>query len=79
MKIPRVSICNGENCRKFGSDFILKRLESDKYFYKYPENFSPQKSSCMGNCQNAINIRIDGKIFSRQNPALTSKIVRDNI
>lgn len=75
----KIQICNWKNCSQKWNKYIIKRLESDKNFYNYKEEINIEQTTCMWNCKNSINIKIDKEMFSNQNPAETSKIIRNKI
>lgn len=73
-KYMKIQVCRGKTCSERFSEYILKRLESDKELF-HLDNIIIEACPCTGNCQKWPNIVIDGKIEHGMNPIKASKIV----
>lgn len=65
----KIRVCGGKNCKSLGSEKIMKFLENT-YDLKAGESNSKidlDYSGCMGNCDFAPNVTVDGKIITNAN------------
>ncbi|PID83854.1 hypothetical protein CSB09_03970 [Candidatus Gracilibacteria bacterium] len=73
-------VCTGKKCAGDGSAYILQRIKNDKVGNeKDYESVNISSCSCQGKCKESIVIVVDGKKYTRQNPATASKLIREKI
>lgn len=70
----KIQVCRWKTCSERYSEYILKRLESDKEMFEI-ESLIVESCPCTGNCQKWPNVVIDGKVEHGMNPVKASKII----
>lgn len=70
----KIQVCCWKNCKGRFSEYIIRRLESDKQKYNL-ESVTIEPSPCMDFCEIWPNVKIDGKVEHRSDPAKISKIM----
>jgi len=51
MSLITIKVCTGRACSERYSEFIRKRLEGDKDFYKYEDDVEIETCMCQGRCK----------------------------
>lgn len=74
----KVQVCNWKSCKSRFSEYILKRLESDKQKFSL-ETLNVENCPCMGLCKDWPNISIDWKVENHSEWARISKIVLEKL
>ena len=67
-----VYVCHGRMCGRHAK-YIMERIEQVR---AKGVKVRPQKCTCMGQCENAPNVRIKKKIHSRMNPIKVADIAK---
>ncbi len=70
----KIQVCTGKRCSEKFSEYIIKRLQNDKIFYDISD-IDIQQVSCMGSCESAANIKIDGTLHHYMNPLKASDLI----
>lgn len=74
----KVQICTWKSCKSRFSEYILKRLESDKEKFHY-ESLTIETCPCLWSCSEWPNVLIDWKKENYSDPIKISKIISDRL
>ncbi len=74
----KIQVCTGKSCSSKYSEYIIKRLKSDKDFYNY-DNLIIENCMCTWNCEEWPIIYVDKDLHKKVNPSLASKLVLEKI
>lgn len=72
----KVEVCTWKICKANFSEYILKRLENDKKFYKN-SNLILEKCMCTWNCKKWPIVYFDWNMEEKVTPSTASKIILD--
>jgi len=72
----KIQVCTWNKCKANFSEYILKRLESDKDFYNY-DNVIIENCLCSSNCTKWPIAFFDWNMEVKVTPSLASKILLD--
>ena len=72
----KIQVCTWNKCRANFSEYIIKRLESDKKFYNY-DNVIIENCLCSSNCTKWPITFFDWNIETKVTPSIASKILLD--
>jgi len=59
-----VKVCIGSSCHLKGSRQVVQTFQNLIKTYNLKDKVELAGTFCMGNCQNGVNVTVDGKIFS---------------
>ncbi|MCH8518299.1 NAD(P)H-dependent oxidoreductase subunit E [Candidatus Gracilibacteria bacterium] len=72
-----IKICTGRSCKEKFSRYMMQRVERDRDFYNWKQDVSCSECLCLGACEKAPNVNIDGEIHSYMNGVkLSGKILQ---
>ncbi len=74
----KIQVCTGRSCKWKFSEYILKRIESDKDKFQL-QNIETEVCACLWQCKSWPNVVIDSKIENYNDPAKVSKMMFDKI
>ena len=72
----KIQVCTWKTCKERFSEYILKRLESDKKFYDL-NNVIVESCPCTWNCKDGPNVVFDWDVQNRMWPAKASEIMME--
>lgn len=72
----KIQVCTWKSCKERFSEYIIKRLESDRDFYNW-KNTMIEPCMCTWKCKEWPCVIFDSSHETHMNPAKASKIVFD--
>jgi NADH:ubiquinone oxidoreductase subunit E len=72
----KIQVCNWNKCRANFSEYILKRLENDKNFFKM-DKLILENCLCSWNCKDWPIVFFDWNMEKKVTPSCASKILID--
>lgn len=80
MQVINVKICTGRSCSERQSQYIHKRLESDREFYSYKEDeVTIETCMCQWRCKEGPTVTYNNDIQIWQNPVKASEFLRKKV
>ncbi len=74
----KIQVCTWKLCKERWSEYILKRLESDKKMFNL-DNVFISNCACMWHCKEWPNVMFDKHLEHHSDPARASKMMMDKI
>ena len=59
-----IEVCIGSACHLKGSYEVIEALKRNIEQYDMEDQVDLKASFCLGNCMNAVSVKMDGKLFS---------------
>jgi len=60
----KVTVCIGSSCHLKGSRQVVQTFQNLINVKSLKDKVELAGTFCMGNCQNGVNVTVDGKLFS---------------
>ena len=74
----KVTVCIGSSCHLKGSRQVVQIFQNLINVNNLKDEVELAGTFCMGNCQNGVNVTVDGKIFS-VSPETAESFFNNNI